>query len=170
MRNHCKLFHLQNLRRLFRAAEVELRLLAGFLAHELFAERRLRGDDENFFFVVQDFRAARARADKVNGVFAAVFQFHQRAHGDGVAVRKLARAELFKFSDGGFEFRHLPGLAAREVGGFEAARVVFVLGLVGFVRGLGAGELRGAKINFQFADELGGDFLDDGALVHAGGE
>ena len=58
-------FHFQNLRRLFRAAEGELRLLAGFFAHELFAQRRLRGDDEDFFFVVQNFRATSARANEV---------------------------------------------------------------------------------------------------------
>ena len=34
-------------------------------AHELFAHRRLRGDDEDFLFVVQNFRAAGARADEV---------------------------------------------------------------------------------------------------------
>ena len=59
------LLHPQNLRRLFRAAEVELRMVAGFFAHELFAQRRLRGDDEDFLFVVQNFRAAGARADEV---------------------------------------------------------------------------------------------------------
>jgi len=160
------LFHLQNLRGLFHAAEGELRLVASFLADELFAERRLRGDDEDFFFVVQNFRAARARADKINGTFAAVFQFHQRANIDGVALGKFLHAQFLILGDGGFEFRRLLGLTAREVGGFEAARVVFIFRLVGFVRGFGAGELRGAKIDFQFADELGGDLLDDGALVH----
>ena len=60
-----RLFHAENSRQLFRAAEVELRLVAGFSAHELFAQRRLRGDDENFFLIMGDFRAASARAEEV---------------------------------------------------------------------------------------------------------
>ena len=80
-----------------------------------------------------------------------MFQFHQRAEVDGFARGKFFRGQLFKLGDGGFDFRRLLGLAAREVGGFEAARVVFALGLAGFVRGLGAGKLCGAEINFQFA-------------------
>src|ERR1700690_4016113 len=72
-----KSFHAQNLRRLFCAAEIELRLVALFPAHELFAQRGLRGDDEDFLFFVNDFRAAGARAEEVKRIFAAVLQFHQ---------------------------------------------------------------------------------------------
>ena len=68
----------------------------------------------------------------------------------GSSAAKLFHGQLFKFRDGRFDFRRLFGLAAREVGGFETARVVFVLGLARFVRGLGAGKLRGAEINLQF--------------------
>ena len=42
---------------------------------------------------------------------------------------KFFHGHLFKLGDGGFEFRRLFGLAAREIGGFQAARVVFALGL-----------------------------------------
>src|ERR1035437_8143757 len=159
------LFHPQNLRRLFRTVEVELLLVAGFFAHELFAQRRLRGYDEDFLFVVQHFGAAGARAEEVKGTFTAMFQFHQRAHGDGVAVRELARAELLKLGDGGFEFHRLLGLATGEIGGFETARVVFALGLALLVRGLGARGVRGAEINLQLLCEPGDDFFDDGAFV-----
>ena len=120
------------------------------------------------FLSCNDFRAAGARADEVKGIFAAMLQFHQRAEADGFVRAKFFHGQLFKFGDGGFDFRRLFGLAAREVGGFEAARVVFVLGLAGFMRGLGAGELRGAEINLQFLREPGDDFLDDGAFVHQG--
>src|ERR1035437_4512020 len=160
------LFHPQNLRRLFRTVEVELLLVAGFFAHELFAQRRLRGYDEDFLFVVQHFGAAGARAEEVKGTFTAMFQFHQRAHGDGVAVRELARAELLKLGDGGFEFHRLLGLAAGEIGGFEAARVAFALSLALLVRGLGARGVCGAEINLQFFRESGDDFFDEGAFVH----
>ena len=138
-----------------------------FLAEELFAQRRLRRDDENLLFVVQHFRAAGARADEVKEILPAILQFHQRAETDGIVRAKFFHAQLFKLGDGRLEFRRLPGLAAREVGGFEAARVVFALGLARLVRGLGAGELRGAEVNFQLARELGGDFLDEGAFVQS---
>ena len=132
------LLHAQNLRRLFRSAEGKDWLVAGFFAHELLAERGLRGDDEYFLFVVHHFGAAGARADEVNGVFAAVLQFHERAEVDGFVRAKLFHGQLLKLGDGGFEFRRLLGLAAREIGGFEAARVVFALGLARLVSGLGA--------------------------------
>ena len=74
--------------------------------------------------------------------------------------------QFFKLGDGGFEFGGLFGLAAREVGGFEAARVVFALGLARLVRGLGAREFCGAEINFQLVRQAGDDFFDDGAFVH----
>lgn len=169
-RNKCaiaaKSFHADDSRSLFRAAEGELRLVALFPTHELFAQWRLRGDDEDFLFVVNDFRAAGARAEEVKRIFAAVLQFHQRPDVNGLAVRELARGQLFKFSDGGFDFRRLPGLAAGEVGGFEAAGVVFVLGLVLFVRGFGARSVRGAEINLQFLCEPADDFSDKRAFVH----
>jgi hypothetical protein len=44
-RLYCTSFHANNLRRLFRAAEVELRLVALFFAQESFGQRRLRRDD-----------------------------------------------------------------------------------------------------------------------------
>ena len=90
----------------------------------------------------------------------------QRAKSDGLAVAKLPDGQFFKFSDGGFNFRRLLGLAAGEVGGFEAAGVVFVLGLVLLVRGFGARGVRGAEINCQFVRQPGDDFPDEGAFVH----
>jgi hypothetical protein len=77
---------------LARATEVELRLVALFFAQELFAQRRLRRNDEDFSFFVNDFRAAGARADEVKGAFAAGFKFHQRAGVNGFAVVQLYKA------------------------------------------------------------------------------
>ena len=97
-----------------------------------------------------------------------MLKFHQRAQTDILALRKGARVELGKLGNGGFQFSRLPGLPAGEIGSLEAAGVVFVLGFVLLMRGLGAGKLRGAEIDFELADELGGDFFDDGALIHDG--
>jgi len=164
--NAALLFHTDNSRRLFQAAEGELGLVALFLAQELFAQRRLRRDDEDFLFVVDDFRAAGARADEVNGAFAAVFQFHQRTDVNDLAGVKFPDGQLFKFSDGGFDFRRLFGLAAGEVGGFESAGVVFALSLVLLVRGFGARGVRGAEIDGQFVRQPADDFFNEGAFVH----
>ena len=60
-------------------------------------------------------------------------------------------------------------LAAREVGSFQAARIVFVFRLVLLVRGLGAGELGGAQIDRQFLRQPGDNFFDDGAFVNGNG-
>ena len=143
-----------------------MRSVALFPAHELFAQRGLRRDDEDFSFFVNDFRAADARAEEVKRIFAAVLQLHQLTDVNDLAVRELARGQLFKFGDGGFDFRRLPGLAAGEVGGFETAGVVFVLGFVLFVRGFGARGVRGTEINLQFFREPGDDFVDEGVFVH----
>jgi len=59
------LFHAQNTGRLFRAAKIEQRPVASFFAQELSAQGRLRGDDQDFLFVVQHLGAAGARAEEV---------------------------------------------------------------------------------------------------------
>ena len=63
------------------------------------------------------------------------------------------------------DFGGLTRLPAREIPGFEAARVVFVLGLVLLVRGPRVGIAHRAQTDLQRRPEGGDDFLDDGVLV-----
>ena len=95
-----------------------------------------------------------------------MLQFHQGAEFDGILRTELFHGELLEFGDGGFDLRRLTGLAAGEVGGLEAAGVVFALGPAGLMCGLGAGELGGAKINRQLLGEFGDDLLQQDALIH----
>ena len=60
-----KLLHADDFGGLACATEGELRRVARFFAKELFAQRRLRSDDENFLFVMQYFGASGARADEI---------------------------------------------------------------------------------------------------------
>ena len=71
-----------------------------------------------------------------------------------------------KLFDGLLRLRRLPGLSTGEVGGFETARVVFALGLVLFVRGLGVRGARGVRVGKLLGLEPGEDFFDERGLVH----
>ena len=61
------------------------------------------------------------------------------------------------------------GLAPGQIGGFESAGVVFVLGIALLVRGFGARGLGRPEINLQFLRQPGNDLSDERAFVHAKG-
>ena len=87
---------------------------------------------------MQHFRAARAGADEVSRFFCVKFQFHEGPDVNGFVRSELARVQLFERGNGTLYFRRLPGLSPGQVGGFESAGVVFVLGLALLVCGFGA--------------------------------
>ena len=135
-------------------------------AQELFAQRGLRSDHQNFPLIVQHFSASRAGPDEVSRRFPVKCQFHEGTDINGFADAEFARVQLFERGNGVLNFRRLPGLSTGQIGGFESAGVVFVFGLALLVRGLGALGLGRAEINLQFVRQPGDDFLDERAFVH----
>jgi hypothetical protein len=116
---------------------------------------------------MQHFRASRPRADEVSCHFPAQFQFHEGADINGFVRPKLARVQLFERGNGALYFRRLFGLAAGQIGGFESAGVVFVLGLALLVRGFSARCLGRTEINLQLVRQPGDDLPDERAFVYA---
>ena len=77
-----------------------------------------------------------------------MLQFHERAEVSGRAGLEVAEGEHLERGDGGLDLRRLFRLAVGEIGGFEAARVVFAFGAALLVRGFGARGERGLEIDF----------------------
>ena len=116
---------------------------------------------------MQHLRASRPGADEVSRFFPVKFQFHEGPDINGFARPELARVQLFERGNGTLYFRRLPGLSPGQIGGFESAGVVFVLGLALLVRGFGARGLGRPEINLQFVRQPGNDLFDERAFVHA---
>ena len=144
----------------------ELQSVALFLPLQLFAQRRLRGDDQNLAAFVNDLGATRFRPQEVNRALAALLQLHQRPKLDGLAGPELPDFQLLKCGDGGFRFPGLPGLATREVRGLQSARVILVLGLVLLMCGFGVRRLCSAGVAFQLRPQLSDNLFDERAFVH----
>ena len=134
---------------LFLAGDFQAVFFGLFFAEELGAEGRFRSDDQNFALFENDFGAAGARADEVEIFFAAAGEFDDGAGVDGFAGGEFARGHFFEFLDGLLDFGDLAGLAAREIGSFKAASVVFVFGFALFVGGLGASGDGGAMVQAE---------------------
>jgi len=134
---------------LFLAGDFEAVFFGLFFAEELGAEGGLGRDDEDFALFENNFGAAGAGADEVEIFFAAAGEFDDGAGVDGFAGGEFARGHFFEFLDGLLDFGDLAGLAAREIGSFEAAGVVFVFGFALFVGGLGAGGDGGAMVEAE---------------------
>ncbi len=134
--------------------------VAGGLAHEVLAEGGLRGDEGDFLAAVFDFQAAIAGADEVEGMGFVGFEIDEGGEVDGVAGEEVAGDEGLVEFDGVEEFAGLAGLAAGQIGGFEAAGVVFAFGFAAFVGGLGVGGAGGFFQEVEALDEGGDDLLD----------
>jgi len=145
--------------------EDKLKAVALLLSLQLFTKRGLRCDDQNLTPLVDHFRTPGFRPQEVEGALALVLQLYQRAKINGIVRSKLARRQLFKGRQGRLRFHGLPGLAPRQIGGFQPARVIFVLGLVLLVRGFGVRRLGGAEVPRQFRRQLSENFFDERAFV-----
>jgi hypothetical protein len=116
---------------------------------------------------MQHFRAARPGPDEVSRLFPVKCQFHKGSDVNGFAGTEFADAQFFKCGNGILNFRRLLGLSTGQIGGFESAGVVFVLGPALLVRGLGARSLGSPEIDLQFVRQPGNDLLDERAFVYA---
>jgi hypothetical protein len=68
--------------------------------------------------------------------------------------------------DGLRGFRGLFRLALGEIRGFQSARIVFVLRLARFVRGLSMRGACGLRVQLRFAAKLRDDLFDESPFVH----
>ena len=86
-------------------------------------------------------------------------EYHERADAHGRVGGKIPWRQRLELRDGQRGILGRLGLAVREIGSLESAGVVFVLGLVFLVRGLGVGGQRGGGEHDQFrlqaSDDLG---------------
>ena len=149
-----------------RAGEDELDAIALLPALKLFTQWGFGRDNEDRLFVVSDFSPAGFWPDEVKGSFAIVVQFDQRADIDAFAVLEFAGIQLLESGDGRFEIGRLAGLSAREIGCFQPAGIILVLGFALFIGRLGMSRLGSAGINFEFTNEMSYDALDNSAFVH----
>ena len=111
--------------------------VADFPAEELLSQRGFGSDHEDFRSFVLNLQTAACRAQKIEGARAAGFEFHQSREVDGGGFLELRKFERLINSQGLFGFGRQPGLGTGEVSGLQTARIVLVLGLVLFVRGVG---------------------------------
>ena len=118
---------------------------------------------------MQHLRASRPGPDEVCRLFPVQRQFHEGPDINGFARPELARVQLFECGNGVLNFRRLFGLSTGQIGSFESAGVVFVLGLALLVRGFGARRLGRPEINLQFLRQPGNDLSDERAFVHVKG-
>jgi hypothetical protein len=125
----------------------------------------LRGDHEHGFAGAFDFRAAGTRADEITGL-AAAFETHQGAEADGIARGKVADGQGGKLGDGQRGLLRGLGLTVRKVGGFEAAGVVFVLGLVLLVGRLRMRGKGGRGDGLQLGGKLGNEAVEEVTFGH----
>ena len=88
---------------------------------------------------------------------SAEFGSHQRAGVDLVIARKVRQREGFENPQGIGEFVDLPRLASGEVGGLQAAGVVFPLRLAAGIGGGGMGLACGSRKALEIGAELGAD-------------
>jgi hypothetical protein len=123
------------------------------------------GDDEHRVAAGIHFGAAGAGADEI-AVLAAALEAHERAEADGLAGAEVAGGQRLKLGDGLRRLLGGLGLAVGEVGGLEAAGVVFVLGLVLVVGRLGVRGEGGVGDLLQLGGELGDDAGEEVALGH----
>ena len=99
---------------------------------------------------------------KIPEPFARTLQFDQRAGADGFVGVKHTRDQRRKLFTRPGGFQHLPGLAVREVGGLQAARVVLVFGFALLIGGVGLGDAGRFFVAEQFGVQVGDDLRDDG--------
>ena len=96
-----------------------------------------------------------------------VFEFDQGAEFDGLVGPELSHGQLFELLHGFGGLGSLAGLAPGEVGGLQAASVVFILGFALFVGGFGVGGARGLGVKIEFVGQMGHDLLDEDMFVHS---
>ena len=126
-----------------RAIELGCPTLTRFFSHEILAQRRLRRDNRDLLALELDLQATVPRPDKIRGPRAVAIQFDQRSKIDRLATSEIldgeGRVNLNRIHD----LLCLAGLTAGEIGRFQAARVVLVLGLAALVSGLRVRSSRG---------------------------
>ena len=81
---------------------------------------------------------------------------------------EVAQGERAQLSDCGLGFRDLAALAGGEIGEFQAAGVVFVLGFVLLVGRAGSGDAGGVEAEREFGVEPGDDGFEERGLFHDG--
>ena len=94
---------------------------------QLLPQRRLRRDHEHGHVCEFDLRAARKRADEIDGALPASLQLDNGPDVDRFARVEWPQGEGFVALDGLPDLRGLARLCPGQIRGFEAARVVFVL-------------------------------------------
>lgn len=137
----------------------------GFTAHQCLAKGRFGSDDGDFAPEMVEFEAAVFWPDEKPRTRAVHFEFDERGQVHGVAGHEVFYGQRFVAGDGVLDFAGLAGLGAGEIGGFEAAGVVFAFGLAAFVGGLGAGGARGSVNRLQIFREAGDNALEQIGLL-----
>ena len=138
--------------------------VAGFPAEELLSQRGFGGDYEHFRSVMVGLQATACRAQKIKGACAVGFEFHQGREIDGGGFLELREFERLVNSQGLFGFGGEPSLGTCQVSGLQPARIVLVLGLALFVRGVGMHGPRGSGQRGQLLGELLDNLPDDNAF------
>ena len=150
------------------ATKVELDGFAFASAHELAAQWRLRGDNHYGLAILLNFSAARPWTDEIMDGPAACFEYHKGAEADRLGRFEITQYQGRKLGQGLGRFFGCLGLTDGKVGGFEAAGIVLVLGLVLFVRRFSMRGESGLGEHVEFGLQSEKNSVEERAFVHEG--
>ena len=148
--------------------DLDVNLIPNTTSEQCRAQWRLGSDDLDELSIEILAHSSSLRHEKTVRAFAFRFELYYRGRGDGCLRAELFEIDVAKQSEESLQFGGALGLCAGEIGGFEAAGIVLVLGLaLRMDRGFPRGERRLGQ-DGKIRGDSGLEFFEELSFVHTG--